>query len=191
MEVLLRERRREHFAEVVYSRFAGGIGERRGEVPTEARYAGGDEDLGILRHILLLIPRVQEREERHRAMEDTRHIRAQRLVEFVQTRSTDIVSELLYAGSAAVGFGDYGVVVVPADAGVGEEEVDVALFLLDLLDDFLQRVFIGYVADEGFDGPIDARSGGVLEGLFSSADDVNCFGAVGVESTGGVEAWPC
>lgn len=85
------------------------------------------------------------------------------------------------------GVGDDGVVVVAADAAVGEEEVDVALFFLDLLDDLLDRGFVGYVADEGFDGAVGACGGGVFECLFSAADDVDCFGSVGVQSAGGVE----
>lgn len=76
-----------------------------------------------------------------------------------------------------------------ADAGVGEEEVDVALFLLDLLDDLLEGIFVRDVADEGLDGAFCTCDGGVFEGLFSSTDDVDGFGAVGVEGAGGVEAW--
>lgn len=62
------------------------------------------------------------------------------------------------------------------------------MLALDLVDDGLEGVFFCYVADDGDDGAVDGGFGGGAEGFGAPADDVDCFGAVGVEGAGGVEA---
>lgn len=105
--MVLAEGCRKHLAEVVHSRFAAGVGEGGGEISTETRHGGGDEDLGVLRNVLLFVACVEEREERHRGMEHPRHIRAQGLIELVQTRSADVIRKLLDTRLRPIRFGYY------------------------------------------------------------------------------------
>lgn len=53
-----------------------------------------------------------------------------------------------------------------ADAGIGEEQVDVALLLAHAVGDGLEGVFVRNVADDGDDVAIGRGFGGVLERFF-------------------------
>ena len=111
--------------------------------------------------------------------------------EVVDRRLEHDLLELGYGGLAAAvfeAFFQHRAVFGPDDAGVGEEQVDVTLLLSDLVGDFGEGGFVGYVADDRFDGAVDGGIGGCLEGFFPAADDVDCFCSVCVEGAGGVEA---
>lgn len=73
------------------------------------------------------------------------------------------------------------------DAGVGEEQVDVALLLADLVGDFGEGFFVGYVADDGLDGAVDGCFGGFFEGFFTAADDIDCLRAIGIKCSRSVK----
>lgn len=108
------------------------------------------------------------------------------LREFFWGSLQTVVCEFLWCGRAW--FLNWVGVFRTNNSRVGEEEVDEALFALNLVDDALEGVLFRYIADYGDDGAVDGGLRGGLKSLRASADDVNCFGAIGVEGAGGVEA---
>lgn len=73
------------------------------------------------------------------------------------------------------------------DASIGEEEVDEALFTLDLFDNLVERGFVGHVTDDGDDGFVLGGGGGGAKCLLAAPDDVDCSGTVGIECSSGVQ----
>jgi len=78
-------------------------------------------------------------------------------------------------------FGEEGAGANTNDPGIGEEDVDIALFGGDAGSEGLKRVFGSYVPLEGDDGFVHCLGGSSFEGFFAPSDYVHGFGTVGIE----------
>lgn len=158
-------------------------------MPGEASDGRGDEDLRVLGDVALFVTRIEEVEEGERGVKDGRVVYVDRVGEVLHARLEQGFLELPYCRLAAILVpGQELVVLWSRDSSVGEEEVDVALFAANLVCYLCKRLLVGDVADYGLDRAVGSRGCGLLEGFLAPADDIDCFCAVSIECSCGVES---
>lgn len=100
-EPLLRERGRQHFYEMCDRGFGGGVGESVVQVAGVRGYGGGYEHLGVLWEVAVFVPGVEEGEEGHGGVEDSRDVDMRCLGEFFWGGFQTMICEFLRGGRAA------------------------------------------------------------------------------------------
>lgn len=145
-----------------------------------------DNNLTLLPDIALPISLIQKLHKRQRRVKCARDIHMHRLRKVLHRHLPQSVHILFQARFAVLWqFVGY---AAAADAGIGEDDVDESVFLLDAGGDGGERGFGGHVADYGDDGAIGTLCCSRFERPFAASKDVDGFGAVGVESFG--HLWP-
>lgn len=148
-KVVLRKRRRKLLGHMRHASLTRAIGKMRHRDPVEATDRARNHRLAALCHIALLVARLQQRQEGHDAKVHGAHIDGEGDVELVGLHAPQLRVQV---GEAEVRLPQLRVAEGrPGDAGVGDEQVDVARLAGDVGDDALEVGFGGGVALDGDD----------------------------------------
>lgn len=71
-----------------------------------------------------------------------------------------------------VGILSHVAVVWSCYTGIREEQIDEALFLSDLVDNFQKRFLVGNISNYRLDSPVHASFGGCFQCFFATSDDL-------------------
>lgn len=135
--------------------------------------------LAFLHHVTPAVTLIKQLQERNDAEEDGGSVNGERPRMFVKglvpERRYIVIERCLRIESQVLG---------PPDSAIGDQDVNVADFVLDARGDGLEGGFRGDVADDGDDVAVGGFFGRGFEDFFAATDDVDFMRAVECEGFG-------